>query len=839
MNGSSRRCRLLSTSRYRFLERSDELVLSFGQERLWFLYEMEPESPAYNISSVIRVAGPIDYASLRASFSGIVTRHEVLRTTISANGGRPYPVIARAPAMELPIVDLRHLDERRREEVVRQLVNHETRRPFDLGRGPILRTGLLRTKDDEHVLLIALHHAFCDGWSLGVLYRELAEFYEAGRSGQPARLSPLRTQYADHALWQRRRLDDGGLQFQVSYWKGRLDGAPSSLELPTDRPRPAVQSFVGARQDFVLSKRLSDELVELGRREGATLFMTLMAAFQTLLYRYTGQHDVVVGSPIAGRTQSEAEELIGLFMNTLVFRAEMSGNQKFSELLAQVRLRALEAYAHQDLPFEKLVEELQPERDLSRTPLFQVMFILQNVPSVDALGFADLRLSALDTDFRTSKFDLTLEMQETERGLAGSFEYSTDLFDSATIKRMLGHFEVLLGSIVAAPDGLLSELAVLREPERRQALVEWNDTQAEYRRAVCLHELFSEQARKTPDQVALVFEYEQVTYRELDARAAQVAGYLRALGVGAECAVGVCVDRSVEMVVGLLGVLKAGGAYVPLDPAFPAQRLQYIMADARVTVLLTQQHLEGQVGAHDAQVVRIDTDWPQITRGAAPLAAEAVDPGNLAYLTYTSGSTGQPKGVQISHRALVNFLSSMQAAPGLAATDTFVAVTTISFDISGLELFLPLITGARLVVVGREAARDGRQLLDTVQQQRATVMQGTPATWRLLLEAGWSKADRLQGSVRGAGADDRARGAARRARDRSLEHVRPDGNHHLVHLRSGRAAQHGLDWPTDGQHAGVHPGRGAAAGARGGARRAVYRRRRVVAWLRGSAAADS
>ena len=719
-----------------FLER-DDLVLSFGQERLWFLYEMAPESPAYNISSAIRVAGPLDHASLRQSIHGIVTRHEVLRTTISADGWKPIPVIAQAPATELPVVDLRHLDAGRRDAAIRQLVNEEAQRPFDLLHGPVLRTVLLRTNDEEHVLLITLHHVFCDGWSLGVLYRDLAAFYEAGRSGRPTRLSPLPIQYADHALWQRRRLDERELQSQLSYWKRRLQGAPSSLELPADRPRPAVQSFAGARHTFSLSRSLSESLTAVSRREGATLFMTLMAAFQTLLYRYTGQGDVVVGSPIAGRTRSEVEDLIGLFMNTLVFRAEMSGNQRFSELLAQVRQRALEAYAHQDLPFEKLVEELQPERDLSRSPLFQVMFVLQNVPSADALGFSDLRLSALDTDLPTSKFDLTLEMQETGRGLTGSLEYNTDLFDSATMKRMLGHFEVLLAGIVANPQQRLSELPLLSEPEREQLLVEWNRTEAAYPEGMCLHDQFEVQAQSTPDRVALVFGGAQLTYRELNARASQLARHLKELGVGPDVLVGICMERSLELMVGLLGIFKAGGAYVPLDPEYPQERLQVIIADARLSVLLTQDRLIDRLDHLNVPILSIDGDWLAIQRQPPSGELPRVDPDNLAYVTFTSGSTGRPKGVQIRHRAVVNFIETIRRTPGLHEDDAFVSVTTISFDISVLELFLPLLTGARLIVAAADVVRDGTQLARLATNNAATIMQGTPATWRLLLEAGW------------------------------------------------------------------------------------------------------
>jgi amino acid adenylation domain-containing protein len=593
------------------------------------------------------------------------------------------------------------------------------------------------------VLLLVIHHITFDGWSARVFVEELAALYDAFVAGKPSPFPELPIQYADFAHWQRQWLQGEVLERQLSYWKEKLAGSLPSLDLPTDRPRPAVQTHCGARQSSVLSSFPLQALKALSRQEGVTLFMTLLAAFKVLLYRYTGQDDIAVGSPIAGRTHVETEGLIGFFVNTLVLRTDLSGNPTFRELLGRVREVALGAYAHQDLPFEKLVEALQPERDLSRTPLFQVMFNLENIPT-KAVKTPSLSIDEFEFDSGVSQFDLALEVIEKDEGLSCLLNYSTDLFDAATIERMLGHYQTLLEGIVADPEERIGVLPLLTEAERHQLLVEWNDTQADYPKDSCIHQLFEAQVERTPDAVALAFKDQQLTYHELNTRANQLAHYLRKRGVEPGVLVSICVERSLEMVVGILGILKAGGAYVPLDPAYPQERLAFMLEDAQVSVLLTQRRLLEKLSEHRARVVCLDTSWEAIAGESEENPASEVTTNNLAYMIYTSGSTGKPKGVQIQHRAVVNFLNSMHEQLALTNQDVLLSVTTLSFDIAVLELFLPLSVGACITLVSRQVAADGVQLLARLTSSGATVMQATPVTWRLLLEARWQGSQPLK-----------------------------------------------------------------------------------------------
>jgi amino acid adenylation domain-containing protein len=552
----------------------------------------------------------------------------------------------------------------------------------------------------------------------------------------------LPIQYADFALWQRDWLQGEVLESQLRYWKRQLDGSPLVLDLPADRPRPAVQTFRGARESRMLPPSLGQALNTLSRQQGVTLFMTLLAAFQTLLYRYTGQEDIVVGSPIANRNRSEIEGLIGFFVNTLLLRTDLSGEPTFRQFLGRVREVALGAYAHQDLPFEKLVEELRPERSLSHTPLFQVLFVLQNAPRT-TLELAGLRLSPLEVDNATAKFDMSVSMTETEEGLRASLEYNTDLYGVATIQRMLGHYQTLLEGIVANPEERISQLPLLTPAERQQLLVEWNDTGREYPQ-VCVHELFEAQVERSPEAVAVVDEDRQLSYRELNRRANQLAHHLRGLGVGPEVLVGVCVERSAEMVVGLLGILKAGGAYVPLDAAYPNERLAFMLEDAGIRVLLTQTQLMERLPAHKAQVACLDElSGSHSSEGRVNLTSE-VTLDNLAYVIYTSGSTGKPKGVAVGHRSLTNYLDSAHRETCLSDQDVLMAVSTLSFDIAGFDIYLPLLVGARMVIVSSEVSADGERLLETLKGSGASVLFATPTTWQLVLEAGWQGSDRLK-----------------------------------------------------------------------------------------------
>src|SRR3990172_5937896 len=586
--------------------------LSFAQQRLWFLDQIEPNTPLYNIPTAVRLSGALNIEALQKTLDAIVARHEVLRTTFVSVDGGPVQVIAESRSVEMSVIDLSEWPKAEQGAEVQHLLDEEAKRPFNLSQDLMLRATLLRLGEQDHVLLLVMHHIASDGWSMGVLFRELSALYGAFSSGGPSPLPELPIQYADFAHWQRQWLQGEVLESQLSYWKKQLNGSLPVLELPTDHPRPPVQTFLGAWQSLVLPKALSESLKALSRQEGVTLFMTLLGAFQTLLHRYASQDDVVVGTPVANRNRAEIEGLIGFFVNTLVMRTDLSGNPSFRELLAQVREVALGAYAHQDLPFEKLVEELHPKRDLSRNPLFQVGFVLQNAGR-QALELLGLTLNPLEVGSGTAKFDLTLSMVEGAEGLRGTLEYNTDLFDAATVTRMLGHYQRLLEGIVANPEQRISDLPLLTEAERKQLLVEWNGTKADYPKDKCIHELFEAQVERTPEAIAVVFEDKQLTYSELNARANQLAHHLRALGVWPEVLVGIYMERSLEMVVGLLGILKAGGAYVPLDLTYPKERLAFMLEDTQVPVLLTQERLVSGLPQHGATVVCLDADCEGIT----------------------------------------------------------------------------------------------------------------------------------------------------------------------------------------------------------------------------------
>lgn len=722
--------------------RKRNLPLSFAQQRLWFLDQLEENSANYNLPAAIRLKGQIQVAALNQAIQKIVVRHEVLRTTFSTVNGTPVQTIASRSNITLIEVDLLSVPKAEQATEVERLATEEANRSFNLETGPLLRIALLQLAQKEQVLLINMHHIISDGWSMGIFVRELSTLYNAFCQGKPSPLPKQPIQYADFAVWQQQWLSRGMLDTQLTYWKEQLAGVPPILELPTDRPRPPVQTFRGSTQSFQLSKELTLKLKTLSQQSEVTLFMTLLAAFATLLYRYSGQDDIVIGSPIANRNRKEIEPLIGFFVNTLVLRTNLVGNPTFVELMVRVRQMALAAYSHQDLPFEKLVEALQPERNLSHHPLFQVMFVLQKT-RLEPLELPGLTLTPLELDNATSKFDVTLSMIEMESGLTGTWEYNSDLFDATTIHRMIGHFQTLLEGIVANPQLRVSELPLITEAERHQLLVEWNDTQAEYP-AKCIHQLFEEQVKRTPDAVALMFENQQLTYRELNARANQLAHYLQGLGVGPEILVGICLERSLEMLVGMLGTLKAGGAYVPMDPAYPQERLEFMLSDTQMPVLLTQAQFVAALPSHTARDICLDTDWNQINQKSEENPLSWAKPENLIYVIYTSGSTGKPKGVQVLHQSVSNFLNSIVQQPGLRNRDTLLAVTTISFDIAVLELFLPLIVGARVVLVSRGEVADGAKLLAKLIDSQATVMQATPATWRILLAAGWERSPQLK-----------------------------------------------------------------------------------------------
>ena len=720
---------------------TDSVPPSFSQQRLWFIEQLEPGTHLYNTARAVRLRGALDTAVLRRSLDALVARHESLRTSFSAVDGRPVQVIAPSVSLPLPVADLADFPELERTSRAEQLAEEEIRRPFELTRAPLLRARLIRLRPEEHILVLTLHHIVSDGWSMGVLHRELAALYDALLRGTEPVLPPLPIQYADFAVWQRGWLQGERLARELAYWRERLKGAPPLLELPTDRPRPPVQTFAGAHEDFLFSPELSQGVAALTRAEGATPFMALLAAFQALLGRYTGQDDIVVGSPIAGRTRTETEGLIGFFVNTLALRTDLSGDPTFRQLLGRVRETCFGAYDHQGLPFERLVEELRPERSLSHSALFQVMFALQNAPTT-LPRLAGLDVSPVGLGRGIARFDLTLYLRDDHGALRAMAEYNTDLFDRATIARMMAHFQVLLSDAVTCPDRRLSELRILTDAESRQALVEWNPGATELPGPVSVHEMIEAQARQTPDAVAAVFEGEELSYRELDRRAERLARHLRARGAGPDAVVGLCLEPSLETLIGILGILKAGAAYLPLDPESPARRLDLMLSDAAVPVVVTRRALLGVLPHGRPATVCLD-DADRWDPGAdAPAGSVAGEQG--AYVIYTSGSTGRPKGVQVTHRALVNLLRSIGRLCGVDGRDVVLALSPLTFDIATLELLLPLTVGGRVAIVSRETARDGRLLAGALARTGATVMQATPATWRMLVDSGWSGAKGLK-----------------------------------------------------------------------------------------------
>ena len=662
---------------------SNEYPLSFAQQRLWFINKLEPNSPAYNIAITVRIKGQLNQVALAESLKEIIRRHEVLRTNFKEVNGEPVQVIQSTDNWRLGNLEIENF------------LLKEAQQPFDLAESGLFKAKLLRLDADKSILLLTMHHIIFDGWSTGVLIRELTAIYEAFLTGKPSPLPENTIQYVDYVYWQREWLKGEILESQLAYWKQQLGGNLPVLNLPTDYPRPTVSTFRGARQTLVLPEVLREGIKELSQQEGVTLFMALLAAFKTLLFRYTHQDDILVGSPIANRNSAEIQAAIGFFVNTLVLRSNLSGNPSFKELLKQIRRVALDAYSHQDLPFEKLVEELHPERNLSHTPLFQVMFALQNFPMPN-LEVAGLNLEVQEVDTGTAKFDLTLFVEDRGRELVATFEYNTDLFKATTINRMLGHFQTLLAGIVANPNQRLSDLPLLAEVERNQLIIEWNQTKTDYSQNLYVHQLFEEQVERTPDAVAVKFRKQKLTYRELNQRANQLANYLQKLGVKQEVFVGICVERSIEMLVGLLGILKAGGAYVPLDPTYPKERLAFMLEDAHVPVLLTQQHLLEIIPSHSGKVVCLDTNWQEIGKEISENPRSNVCADNLAYVIYTSGSTGKPKGTLIHHRGLANYLSWCTKAYSVEQGEGSLVHSSISFDMTITGLFSPLLVGGKV-----------------------------------------------------------------------------------------------------------------------------------------------
>ncbi|MGG5219897.1 amino acid adenylation domain-containing protein [Pseudomonas syringae pv. coryli] len=701
-------------------DRTQPLGLSYAQQRQWFLWQLDPQNTAYIIPAALRLRGSLDIAALEHSFSALIARHETLRTTFRQQGEQALQIIHPPRALILSVESLPS------GQTLEACVQQEMQRPFDLEQGPLLRVRLLNLNTDEHVLILTQHHIVSDGWSMPIMVDELVRLYEGYSQGREVSLTALDLQYADYALWQRTWMEAGEQARQLDYWKQQLGDQQPILELPADYPRPVVQSHAGARLAVELEPALIDGLKQVARQQGVTLFMLLLASFQSLLHRHSGQSDIRVGVPIANRNRAETEGLIGFFVNTQVLRAEFDVHTTFNELLQQVKYTALQAQAHQELPFEQLVEALQPQRSLSHSPLFQVMFNHQSQASADVRALPGLQVEALLPDSYPAQFDLTLNTAEHDGGLSAGLTYATALFDPRTIERMAGHWLALLQAICANAAQRIAEVPMLDVAERQQILHDWNATAADFPNEDCLHSLIEAQVRATPDAPALIFATEQLSYAQLNARANQLAHRLRESGVGPDVLVGICVERSLELVIGLLAIIKAGGAYVPLDPDYPEDRLAYMMQDSGIGLLLTQTALLARLPVQ-VQSLCLDQDGDWLAGYSTANPVNLSHPLNLAYVIYTSGSTGKPKGAGNSHRALVNRLHWMQKAYKIDGSDTVLQKTPFSFDVSVWEFFWPLMTGARLAVALPGDHRDPERLVQTIREHQVTTLHFVPS----------------------------------------------------------------------------------------------------------------
>lgn len=714
--------------------------LSFAQQRLWFLNQLDGGGPVYNIPAALRLTGLLDVSALEAAMTSMITRHDDLRTRFILEDGAPRCVIDADSNWILERVDLQHLAQDEREEASIQFAVAFSRHTFDLAKGPLIRSALLVLDAHTHLLVVCMHHIISDGWSMGVFVHELVEVYSSVRNGTRPNLPSLSIQYADFAQWQRRWLGSGELARQLPYWKTQLAGAPPVVAFPADFRRPEMEKTSGRRSLILIPRTVVGQLEQLSRDNGVTLFMLLLASFKTLLYRYSGQYDVVVGTPSANRNRSELHPLIGFFVNNLVLRTNLAGNPTFVELLARIRDVTLRAYDHQDVPFDTLVHELHTERSVDHAPLFQTMFSFQNFPLED-LELPGLLITPVDMEVGIARYDLCVEMYPRHGELRTYFEYNTDLYHPDTIAAMQRHFVALLNAILVDPSQPIDSIDFLSEEEKYDLAVLRNQTGRHVPKDICFHHRFEQIARDFPERIAVTTEDAMLTYAELNARASRIAQVLSSRKVGQGSVVAICMERCTDLLAGLIGILKTGAAYLPLDPIYPRMRIASILEDAEPAAILTTQSMREVISESPAPIVmmeEIDTEVPQYL----PEPSAQVSQDDLAYVIFTSGSTGRPKGVQIPHGALVNFLESMAQEPGLDKEDILLAVTTISFDIAALELFLPLYVGARVHVVANPGNPDS--LLSELATVQPSVMQATPATWQLLLTAGWPGDKRLK-----------------------------------------------------------------------------------------------
>ncbi len=716
------------------VDRNQDLPLSFAQQRLWFLDQLQPNSTAYNIPSALKLLGTLNVQALEASIQEIIARHESFRTTFDDDNGKPKQIIHTDSDFELDVIDLSVLSKDDRENELNRLAQKEAQVVFNLSTGPLFRAVLVKLQDEEHAILFNMHHIISDGWSIGVLIREMVQLYAAFSEGKPSPLPDLEIQYPDFAYWQQHWLQGDVLENQIRYWKEQLSGAPPLLELPTDRPRPAVQTANGASARIEINEDLTGDLKQLSREEGVTVFMTLLAAFHTLLHRYSGQNEVLIGSPIANRTNSKVEKLIGFFVNTLIFKGDLSDNPEFVELLTQIRETALGAYAHQDTPFEKLVEELQPERDMSHSPLFQVAFAFQNIPADQSITIDTLTMQPIQNEGITAKYDLTLTMTETGNSIIGSMEYNTDLFNRSTIERMLGHFKTILEQVTDDPEIRVGSIPLMPKTEALQLLEEWNQTDADFPINQCVHTVFESIAEAHPEAPALIFrehaaatESTTLTYDALNRRANQLARRLLAEEMGAEKVVGICMQRSVEMITAMLATLKAGAAYVPIDPTYPSERITHMVQDSGLTVLLTQESLGNVTEVPGIKTIAVDSEASTLDTMDDSNPGIAVLPENLAYIIYTSGSTGKPKGTLLQHRGAVNLAHIQQQAFQVGTGSKILQFASLSFDAATWEFLMAMLSGSTLVLTAFETITDGQALSDLLAAEKITTVTLPPS----------------------------------------------------------------------------------------------------------------
>ncbi|MBW4447034.1 MAG: amino acid adenylation domain-containing protein [Spirirestis rafaelensis WJT71-NPBG6] len=714
-------------------EYSQNVPLSFSQQRLWFIDQLYHDSSFYNIPIAFYLKGLLNISALQQSLDDILRRHEIWRTNFVLVNGQPIQKIAPKLTWDLPLINIEHLSGKWEEEI-KEFAALEAKKTFNLAKEPLVRATLLRLGEEEHIFLLTMHHIITDGWSNGVFLRELATLYAAFSTNQPIPLPELSIQYADFAVWQRDGLQGELLKTQLNYWKQQLRGELPILQLRTDRPRPKVSSFIGTKQYFKFSKKLTDALNQLSQREDSTLFMTLLAAFNILLYRYTDQEDILIASPIANRNRAELEGMLGLFVNTLVLRNNLSGNLSFCKLLHRVREVTLDAYAHQDLPFEMLVEELQPKRDLSRNPLYEIMFALQNTPT-SVQEVPGLTLRTLEFDSGTAQLDIFLSMSQSQQGLTGFLEYNTDLFDSGTISRFISHFETLLESIVANPEQEIAKLSLITAQNQEQLLVKWNNTISDYPQDA-INKLFEQQVERSPDALALIDNSENLTYCQLNQRVNQLAHYLQKQGVTKETIVAICMERSIQMVVGILAILKAGGAYIPLDPSYPIERLKFILSDSQVSLLIshTLQSTSLVNSFGQMTVINLDADAEIIKQESQENPINLSKADDLAYIIYTSGSTGTPKGVLGTHRGTVNGLHWLWKTYPFTQGEVCCQKTAISFVDSVWEIFAPLLQGIPSTIIPDAIVKDPQIFIETLAKQKVTRIVLVPSLLRLFLD---------------------------------------------------------------------------------------------------------